>query len=95
MVGAGISLINSPHKKIKKYICSITLQIISQTDFAYLNAVISQKSIRKVFFFHLVQERIILEGKKFSPVVIVLVHAEKFHGMTLETPLWPQHDPAL
>ena len=94
MVEAGISLINSPHKKIKKYICSITLEIISQTDFAYLNSVISQKSIFKVFF-HLEQERIILEGKKFSPVVIVLVHAEKFHGMTLETPLWPQHDPAL
>lgn len=86
MVGAGISLINSPHKKIKKYICSITLQIISQTDFAYLNSVISQKSRTRENH---------LGGKKFSPVVIVLVHAEKFHGMTLETPLWPQHDPAL
>ena len=94
MVGAGISLINSPHKKIKKYICSITLQIISQTDFAYLNSVISQKSICKVFFPSRARENH-LGGKKFSPVVIVLVHAEKFHGMTLETPLWPQHDPAL
>lgn len=94
MVGAGISLINSPHKKIKKYICSITLQIISQTDFAYLNAVISQKSICKVFFPSSTRENH-LGGKKFSSVVIVLVLAEKFHEMTLETPLWPQHDPAL
>lgn len=65
MVEAGISLINSPHKKIKKHICSITLQIISQTDFAYLNSVISQKSICKVFFLSRTRENH-LGGKKIQ-----------------------------